>query len=150
MSNARSIGLSRPASRGWQIGLWAAQIVLAALLAMAGTMKTFLDPHALPAMGINWAVDVPVGLLRFIGVGELAAAVGLVLPALTRIPPGLTPLAATCFLVLQLLAIGFHATRGETAHTIGLNLMFVALSSLVAWGRARKLPILPRHRPPQR
>jgi hypothetical protein len=53
MSNAQSMGLSRPASRGWQIGLWTAQIVLAALLAMAGTMKTFVDPHALPAMGIN-------------------------------------------------------------------------------------------------
>jgi uncharacterized membrane protein YphA (DoxX/SURF4 family) len=115
MSNAQSIGLSRPASRGWHIGLWTAQIVLAVLLAMAGTMKTFADPHALPAMGINWAADVPVGLLRFIGVS--------VLPALTRILPGLTPPAATCFLVLQLLAIGFHATRGETAHTIGLNLM---------------------------
>jgi|GEM_PF-2112221 len=52
MSNARSIRLSRPASRGWQIGLWTAQIVLVALLAMAGMMKTILDPHALPAMGI--------------------------------------------------------------------------------------------------
>ena len=144
VSTARSDRMSPAPAKRWGVGLWVAQIVLAALLALAGGMKSFLAPQALPAMGVNWAVDVPVWLLRFIGISELAAAIGLVLPALTRIKPGLTPLAAACFLVLQLLAIGFHWMRAETMQTIGLNLMFVALSVLVVWGRVYKLPITPR------
>lgn len=136
--------VSRPASKGWQIGLWFAQIVLAILFLVPGVMKTFMAPEALQAMGIAWAGDSPVWFVRFIGICELAGSVGVILPALTRIMPFLTPLAAAGFALVQLLAIGFHAMRGETKHTIVANLVLLGLSLLVLWGRTKKLPIQPR------
>ncbi len=132
------------AARGWRIGLWSAQIILAVLFGMAGVLKTTMAPEALPAMGIAWATDVPVMLLRFIGTVELLGAIGIILPALTRIRPMLTPLAAAGFATIQVLAIGFHATRGETGATLPINIVLLALALFVIWGRLRKAPIQPR------
>ncbi len=131
-------------SRAWQIGFWGAQIALAILFGMAGVMKTFMAPEALPAMGIAWATEVPLWILRFIGICELAGAIGMIVPAASGILPFLTPLAATGFVTIQVLAIGFHATRGETSATIPLNVVLLALSLFVLWGRTKKLPIKPR------
>lgn len=136
--------MSRPSSRGWQIGLWIAQILLAVAMLMPGVMKTFMAPEALQSMGIAWAGDVPIWFVRFIGICELAGGIGVILPALTRIAPFLTPLAAACFALVQVLAIGFHATRGETEQTIIANVLLLALALFVAWGRGKKLPIVPR------
>jgi hypothetical protein len=129
---------------GWRIGIWAAQVVLAVLFGIAGVLKTTMAPTALHQMGIAWATDVPFALLRFIGTAELLGAIGVVLPALTRILPSLTPLAAAGFAVIQVLAIGYHATRGETAATLPLNILLLVLSLFVIWGRTRKAPIRAR------
>ena len=39
-------------------------------------------------------IQLPVAFLRFIGVAEIVGAIGLIVPSLLRIRPGLTPLAA--------------------------------------------------------
>jgi DoxX-like family len=132
------------APMGWRISLWAAQVILAVLFGLAGVLKTTMAPAELPPMGIAWATDVPVALLRFIGAAELLGAIGVVLPALTRILPLLTPAAAVGFATIQVLAIGFHAIRGETGATLPLNIALLALSLFVIWGRIRKAPIEPR------
>ena len=80
--------------------------------------------------------------MHFIGWAELAAGVGLVLPAALRIVPILTPLAAVGLAVIMGLAIPFHIMRGE-ANVIALHVV-VCLSVFVAWGRLRRVPI--RHR----
>jgi uncharacterized membrane protein YphA (DoxX/SURF4 family) len=129
------------AALGWQIGFWTTQILLAALFGTAGILKSFWPPAELAQMGIAWAADVPLPLLRFVGTVELLGAIGVVLPALTRILPILTPLAAVGFATIQALAIGYHATRGETATTLPLNLFLLALALIVIWGRFRKAPI---------
>ena len=82
--------------------------------------------------------------MRFIGFVELAGALGMILPALTRILPFLTPLAALGFAVIQVLAIGTHASLGETASTLPMNLVLLTLSLFGAWGRWKKSPIAPR------
>jgi hypothetical protein len=82
--------------------------------------------------------------IRFIGLCELAGAIGIILPAATRILPFLTPLAALGFVTIQVLAIGFHAIRGETAMSWPINALLLGLSLFVLWGRTRKLPIQPR------
>jgi hypothetical protein len=64
-----------------------------------------------------------------------ARALGIILPILTGILPWLTPLAAIGFLIIQVLAIGLHARRDETAKTVALNLVLLALSVFVIWGR---------------
>ena len=88
--------------------------------------------------------DLPAAFVRFIGVAELAAGVGLVPPAAVRILPILTPLAAVGLAVIMGLAIPFHIMRGE-ANVIALHVVVVGLSLFAAWGRLRWVPV-PRQR----
>lgn len=127
----------------WTIGLWVAQVLLAFVFGAAGVMKLFTPVADLGAM-MNWVTVSPEWLVRFIGTAELLGAIGVILPALTRILPWLTPLAALGFLVIQVLAIGTHASLGEVAMTLPMNLVLLALAAFVAWGRWKKAPIAAR------
>jgi uncharacterized membrane protein YphA (DoxX/SURF4 family) len=145
MSQAQNpISASHSAGLGWQIGLWFAQIALALMFGTAGVMKTFMTPDALAAAGMSGITDLPIWLLRFIGLAEMAGALGIILPALTRIAPSLTPLAALGFVTIQILAIGFHTLRGEIAMTAPINLLLLGLALFVLWGRASRAPISSR------
>jgi len=128
---------------GWTIGLWAAQIVLALFYLYAGYNKLTQPIEALGAMGMGFALIVPELLTRFIGLVEVLGAIGLVLPAATRIMPRLTPLAALGLSTIQVLAMLLHASRGEFA-VLPLNVVLLALSLFVLWGRERKAPIAAR------
>jgi putative oxidoreductase len=132
-----------PSSPRWNIGLWAAQIALAALYLMGVWIHLLMSPEEAAAMGVFWMSQTPLALVRFIGVMELLGVIGLILPAATRIKPNLTVQAAIGLLAIQALAIPFHAIRGEFA-PLPFNLIYVALAVLVIWGRTRKAPILPR------
>ena len=120
------------------IALWVAQIALAALFAFAGGMKL-----SMPLAELTEASGLPGGLIRFIGIAEIAGVLGLILPALTRILPKLTALAALALAVVMVLAIGFHLSRGEAAY-IGIPVAAFLLALFVAWGRYAKAPIAPR------
>lgn len=113
--------------------LWIAQIFLALASGFAGYMKTFRPIPELAAT-MKWPGDYPPALTRLVGVAELAAAIGLILPAATEILPWLTPLAALGFGIIQVLAIGLHAMRGETRQTLIANLILLALSLFILWG----------------
>ena len=127
----------------WNIGLWVAQAVLAAVYIMAGFMKLTQPIDALVASDMTYAGDYPELLTRFIGTMEVAGAIGIILPAATRIAPFLTPLAALGFSAIQVLAIGLHSMRGEF-QVLPVNFVLLALSLFVLWGRLRKAPIAPR------
>jgi putative oxidoreductase len=129
-------------SRSWNIGIWAAQIALAALY-LLGAWFHFLPAEEAAKMGAVWMSQVPIALPRFIGVMEVLGVLGLILPAATRIKPHLTVWAASGLLAIQALAIPFHAIRGEF-EPLPFNLIYVALAVFVLWGRARKAPIAPR------
>lgn len=128
---------------GWiHIALWIVQGLLAAAFGFAGVLKlTAPIPELAAQMG--WPGDIPGLLVRFIGLSELAAALGLVLPAALRIRPMLTPLAAAGLVVVMTLAAGFHGMRGEP-EALPINLALGALAAFVAWGRFRKVPIASR------
>jgi hypothetical protein len=128
---------------GWNIGLWVAQALLAAFYFYAGFNKVSQPIEVLAAMSMGFVLFVPEWLTRFIGVAELLGAVGIVLPALIRIMPRLTPLAALGLSIIQVLAILLHASRGEFA-VLPLNVVLLALSLFVLWGRERKAPIAAR------
>ena len=123
----------------WTISLWIVQILLAILFGYAGVIKSLLPIPDLAAM-LLWPGDLPFWFVRFIGV---------VLPAATRMLPGLTPLAALGFVVIQCLAIPFHAFRGELAMALPINLVLLLLSLFVLWGRWKKAPITPRRQASQ-
>jgi hypothetical protein len=116
-----------------EVTLWIAQIALAGLFAFGGFMKLARTPEDLAKMW-PWANDVPPSLTKFIGVAELAGAVGVILPLLTGILPWLTPLAAIGFLAIQSIAFGFHLQRGERG-ILWLNVIIAAASVFVVWGR---------------
>ena len=77
------------------------------------------------------------------GTAELAGALGLLLPALTRIKPSLTPLAAAGLVTIMALASVFHATRGESGGIV-VNLVLGSVAAFIAWGRYKKAPIAAR------
>jgi hypothetical protein len=132
----------RPAGRGLSIGLWVVQGGLALFSLMAG-INHGLKPLEEAMKSSPWITGIPVGLARLIGFAELAGAVGLILPAVTRIQPWLTPLAAVGLAIIMGLAVPFHIMRGE-ANVIGMHVIVVGLSVFVAWGRYRKAYIAPR------
>ncbi|MDH4200208.1 MAG: DoxX family protein [Spirochaetia bacterium] len=125
---------------GMQISLWIGQIMLAAMFGMAGVMKTF-TPVVDLAKKLPWADQVPEALVRFIGISELAGAIGLILPAFLRFFPGfLTPLASLGLAVIMALAAGFHGTRGEMS-ALPINAALGAVALFVTWGRFFKAPL---------
>lgn len=137
--------LPAPSTSKWNIGLWAAQIILALLYTMPAYMKLMMSPYELMQMGLLWAGGAPLSLIRFIGLAELAGAIGLILPAATRIMPQLTVTAAKGLLAIQALAIPFHIFRGEF-DALPFNMIFLGLSVLIIWGRTNKAPIAARVR----
>jgi putative oxidoreductase len=129
-------------SRGLHIGLWIAQVLLALAFVGAGALKLFTPIEEL-AKNMAWVPSAPPALVRFIGASELAGAIGLILPALTRIKPGLTWLAALGLAVTMVLAVGVHVRLGEYPH-VGAPIVLGGLAVFVAWGRLQKAPIAPR------
>ena len=128
---------------GWNIVLWVVQVMLAGVYAMAGFMKLSQPIDALVASGMAYAGDYPELLTRFVGTMEILGAIGIILPAATRILPGLTPLAAVGFSLIQVLAFGLHTMRGEYG-VLPVNIALLALSLFVVWGRLSKVPITAR------
>lgn len=131
-------------NKGWNIGLWVAQIALAGMFLMAGSMKLTSSPADMAAMGMLWAENSPVALIRFIGISEVLGGLGLILPAATRIMPDLTKLAALGLAVIMVLASGVHIVRGEF-EVVPMNAILFALAVFVIWGRSKKAPIAPRN-----
>lgn len=126
-------------SKAWHITLWIVQILLAGMFLMAGVMKTFTPIEEL-SLTLPYAKDM-VFLTRFIGLTELAAGIGLIVPAALRIQPQLTWLAAAGLALIMLLALVFHLFRGEIS-AIGTNVVLGILAIFVAWGRTAKAPIV--------
>lgn len=117
--------------------LWIVQALLAAFFLVAGVMRITLPIDTLAAQA--WVRDVPTELVRFIGVAETLGAIGLLVPALTRIQPWLTPLAAVGLALVMLLATGFHLTRGEGFYAV-VTFVLLVVSAFVAYGRWQVAP----------
>ena len=126
-------------SKPLHIALWIAQALLALVFIGTGVVK-LITPIATLAGMWPWAGAYP-NLLRLTGILDLSGGIGLVLPALTRIKPQLTLLAAFGCAALMVGAIVFHLSRGEGANT-PFNLVMLALALFVSWGRRVKAPII--------
>jgi hypothetical protein len=129
-------------SRGLDIGLWIVQGLLALTFAGGGVWK-LVTPVPELAAKMPWMGQVSTSFLHATAVFDLLGGLGVLLPAVTRINPGLTVLAAFGCVALQVSAIVFHFSRGEAANT-PFNFVLVALALFVAWGRGWAAPIAPR------
>ncbi|HZB47435.1 MAG TPA: DoxX family protein, partial [Pyrinomonadaceae bacterium] len=82
--------------------LWIVQALLALLFLFAGGTKLVLPPEVLASMGSPNQIPLPGWFVRFVGVAEVLGALGLILPGLLRIKPGLTPLAAVGLVIIMI------------------------------------------------
>jgi DoxX-like family len=124
-------------------GLWSLQVLWGFFFAGSGFGKVLLFDGALYAeapRAVAWYAAVSQPLIVFIGVCEVLGGIGLILPAMTRVKPTLTPLAAAGLTLTMILAAGFHITRGEFA-LVPTNLVLAAVSAFIAVGRWNLRPI---------
>ncbi len=129
-------------SKAFNISLWIGQVILSVMFLMAGVMKTFQPMGQLAEM-IPWTQDMSMLMVRLIGISELLGGLGLLLPALLKMKPALTQLAAAALGLVMVMASLFHIFRGEYA-SIGINVFMLAIALYVAWGRHFMVPIQPR------
>ena len=93
--------------------LWTVQILLATAFAAAGCMKVFAYEKYKEVSEKKGPTNLGRGLVKFIGLAEVAGAVGIVIPMATNVVPWLSPLAATGLATVMLLAVVFHVRRHE-------------------------------------
>lgn len=141
-TSAPATSAAAPRSTALHVTLWVVQGLLAAAFLMAGWMK-LVTPVDVLANQMPWVTGAMGQFVRVIAALELAGAIGLILPAATRILPRLTPAAALGLALTMLGAGATHVARGETPMIV-VNLVLGALAAFVAWGRAVKAPIRSR------
>ena len=117
--------------------LWLAQGVLAFFFLWGAWMKLGMPLDEAAKMA-PWVAAQP-GLAKFTGIVDLLGGLGILLPALLRIQPRLSVLAAVGIIALQVLAMGFHLMRGD-AMVLPMNVVLLALAAFVLWGRTRAVP----------
>ena len=114
--------------------LWIVQALLALLFLFAGGMKLVL-----PIEEMTKQMPMPGLFLRFIGVCEVLGALGLILPWLLGIRPGLTPLAAAGLVIIMIGATVTTLATADVAMAL-IPLVVGILAAFVAYGRWRLVP----------
>jgi uncharacterized membrane protein len=114
------------------MALWVAQGLLALAFAGSGGMKIFAYEKYKTISEKNGPSGITHGLARFIGMAELAGALGLVFPRAVVIAPWLTAWAAVGLAIVMLLAVVYHVRRREPPTAPALLFL---LAAFVAFGR---------------
>ncbi len=123
--------------------LWAAQGVLAFMMLLPGFLKLSNSNEELIKKGngrMDWAEDISATNMKLIGIVELMAAFGLILPQLLNILPILTPIAAIGVILTMLGALSLHLKRGDGAAAIIPNIVILLIAAFVAYGRLVLIP----------
>ncbi len=115
------------------VGLWVIQVFLSVVFVFIGLIHTIVPIEEVIRL-VPLFADFHPRLVRYIGTAELTGAMGLILPGLTGIQPGLTSWAAKGLATIMVFAIGVHVSRGEFVVAV-LPLVLFALALFVAHGR---------------
>jgi uncharacterized membrane protein YphA (DoxX/SURF4 family) len=121
------------------VAVWVLQVLLALAFLVAGVVKS-TQPRQKLATSMGWVEDFSDNTVRTIGVLELLAGIGLLLPSVTGVATVLVPLAAVGLALLMLLAALTHRRRGET-QMIGINAALLLVAVVVAWARFGPYPL---------
>jgi uncharacterized membrane protein YphA (DoxX/SURF4 family) len=116
------------------IALWTAQLVLAAVFALSGTVKLSMSRERLLDTGQTGIAMFPMPVVRFTAGMELLAVVGLMALGLTGIGLVLTPLAAAGLCVVMIGAAWAHSRLREPWAILANTVLF-ALAAFVMIGR---------------
>ena len=118
---------------GW---LWVLQVLLAAAFLAHGLMMLFPPPSVAEQMNAT----LPRWFSLFLGAAEVAAAVGLTLPGITRIRPRLVPAAAIGIMIVMISATVFHVMRAEWS-SAAVTFVLLLMATCVAYMRWSVAPI---------
>jgi hypothetical protein len=124
--------------------LWTTQGLLSALFLFGGATKLVMPLEELAAQ-----TGLPGPFMLFIGLAEVAGALGLILPGLFRIRTGLTPLAAAG-LVIIMIGATVMVTASDGALVAAIPGVTGLLAAFVAYGRSRVAPYRRRSSHPAR
>lgn len=118
------------------LALWIVAGLLAAVYLFSGGGKLIMPKEKISAMAASgrWVDDFSSGGVKAIGVLEVLAAVGLILPTLLDIAPVLVPLAALGLVLIMVGAVFVRIRRHEFKYMVA-DLIYLALATFVAWGR---------------
>jgi uncharacterized membrane protein YphA (DoxX/SURF4 family) len=119
---------------------WILQVILALMFGMAGIMKS-TQPKEKLAPNLPWVEDFSATQVKIIGVLEVLAAIGLIVPAVTKILPQLTGWAGVGLALTMVGAIIVHYRRGENSAII-MNVVLLLASAFVAYLRLIAVPIV--------
>ena len=119
--------------------LWVIQVILALLFIFSGCAKFVMSAKDMAA----GSIILPELLLRFIDLCEVLGGLGLVLPAMLRIRPGLTPLAAALLTIIMIGAVVI-TSAGLGVGAAVVPFITLLLCAFVAYGRWKLAPISPR------
>jgi len=116
------------------IVLWILQALLSLFFLFAGGSKLWMSTEAMEKMAPPNTIHLPGWFMKFIGVCEILGGLGLVLPGLTRIRRGLTPLAAVGLLIIMIGAV-VTSVMGPGFSFAVPALVTGLLLAVVAYGR---------------
>ena len=117
------------------LALWIAAALLALIALAGGITKAFVPKATLAASpGGGWTGRVAPGFVETLGVLEILAAAGLILPAVLDIAPVLVAVTALCWILLMVGAMITHYRLGEPKLML-VTLCYLAIAVFVAWGR---------------
>jgi hypothetical protein len=121
--------------------LWIFQILLALAFFAHGAMLLFPPPSIVEQMN----AALPRWFQVFLGVAEVAAAIGLTVPGLIRVQTRFVPLAAAGIMIVMIAATIFHLQRSEWSSAL-TTFILLLMATFVAYSRWRVRPIAPRGR----
>jgi hypothetical protein len=113
------------------IAYWIIAGLLALFYLYSGGMKVIRSRAQLQPM-MGWVENAPMAGVRVIGVLEVLAAIGLVLPPLTGIAPWLALVAAAGLVLVQIAAAILHLSRGE-GKQVPMNVVLLVLAAVTVW-----------------
>lgn len=116
--------------------LWVVQVLLAVAFCAHGLL-VLMPP---PEIAVQMYASFPRGFWLFLGVAEVLAAVGLILPGVTRIFPGLVSWAAAGVMIVMISATIYHVLRGELS-SAAITLVLLAMATFTAYARLWIAPI---------
>ncbi len=121
------------------IVVWVLQVLLAAAFFAHGWL--FLSPPADIVEQMN--ASLPRWFQVFLGIAEVFASAGLILPGMTRIFPWLVVWAAVGVMVVTISATVYHLARGEISSAV-ITFVLFAMAGFVAYMRQVVMPIRSR------
>jgi len=116
--------------------LWVLQVLLAVAFLAHGVLLLMPPPD----IAAQLLLSLPRWFWVFLGVAEVAAAIGLTLPGLTRVMPFLVSWAAVGIMIVMVSATGYHIARGEISSAV-ITFILLLMAAYVAYMRSRVMPI---------